>query len=228
MIIIIGFEYICNLYTVKYTEIADELDISKQTINSWVSGRRKIPNKHLETLAKKFEISQEYFQKELDDIDKLKIQKIKIENEMVEIEYEDTAIDEQTGEEYTYTRTCLDSGEEFYLQHLTYEIKEKELYDKIKKTLSNCFNDNEDSMYGGLNDAWTLLEDFHKFIDIINDKKVNQNTIRKILRAIGLAYGKGFDSDRLVRKIVEAIKEEEVKTKKEMEEILELWGYDEK
>lgn len=223
MITIIGFEYICNLYNVKYIEIAEELGISKQTINSWVMGRRKIPDKHLPKLSGKFNIPQEYFQKELDDVEKLKLQKMKIESEMEEIEYEDTIIDDETGEKHTVTRTYMDSGEIFYLQHIEYEIKEKELYSKIKRTLSNCFIDNEDSMHGGLDDAWTLLEDFHKFADIILDEKTNKNTIRRILWAIRMAYGKGFDSDSFVRKIVKVIKEEEEKNRKQAEEIAELW-----
>lgn len=222
----IGLEYILALYDMPHTDLAKKLNISRQNINQWIKGKNKIPKKHLPSLSKIFNIPEEYFQKELNDIDKLKIQKKKIESEMVEFEYEDTIIDGNTGEEITITQTYLDSEEQFYLEHISYEIDEKELYAKIKGTLDKCFRDDEGSMDDGLCDAWTLLEDFQKFTDIMNKESINKNTIRKILRAIKLAYGKGFDSDEFVKKIMEAIKEEEDKNKKDWEEIKDLWKDD--
>jgi len=78
----IGFEYICNLFNKKYINIAIELCIAKQTINSWTSGKRKIPKKYIPILSEKFNIPKEYFQKEINDLDKIKIQKIKLDNDI--------------------------------------------------------------------------------------------------------------------------------------------------
>lgn len=79
----IGFEYICNLFNKKYINIAKELGITRQTINSWTSGKRKIPKKYIPILSEKFDnIPEEYFQKEIADIDKIKIQRIKLDNEI--------------------------------------------------------------------------------------------------------------------------------------------------
>jgi len=89
---IIGFEYICNLHNIAYVEIANLLDISKQTVNSWTAGRRKIPTKYLPVLSKKFNIPESFFQKEIDTFDQVKIQKYKLENEINRIdsnEYEE-------------------------------------------------------------------------------------------------------------------------------------------
>lgn len=218
----IGLEYILNLYNMQHQELAEKLGIKKQNINLWIKKKQNISKKYLPILSEIFKVPEEMFQKELNDIDKLKIQKKKIESEMVEFEYEDTIIDDETGEEITITRTYLDNGEQFYLEHISYEIEEKELYAKIKGTLDRCFKDDEDSMDAGLYDAWTLLEDFEKFADIMNKENINKNTVRKILRAIKLAYGGGFDSDKFVKKIMEAIKEEEdekEKNRKAWEEI---------
>jgi transcriptional regulator with XRE-family HTH domain len=77
----IGLEYICNLYNVKFAQLADELGISRQVINSWIKGRRKITKKYIPILAEKFKVEQLYFQKELSELDKLEIQKNKISNE---------------------------------------------------------------------------------------------------------------------------------------------------
>jgi len=79
----IGFEYICNLFNIQYKDVAKELELSKQTINSWTSGKRKIPKKYIPILSEKFDnIPEEYFQKEIADIDKIKIQRIKLDNEI--------------------------------------------------------------------------------------------------------------------------------------------------
>lgn len=92
----IGLEYICGLYKKSYNSLAEELKISRQSINGWVKGLRKIPQKHIPRLSEIFKgIPQEYFQKELTDIEKIEIQKIKVLNEAQEIEYEDTFIDRQ-------------------------------------------------------------------------------------------------------------------------------------
>lgn len=82
MIRIIGLEYICQLYNVQYKQVAESLGISKQSINSWISGARKIPEKHLVKLSEMFDVSQEYFQKELLEEEKIKIQTYKIKNDI--------------------------------------------------------------------------------------------------------------------------------------------------
>lgn len=76
-----GLEYVCGIYNMKYTELAEKLNISKQTINSWLTGRRNIPKKHLESSEELFRISWEYFGKEIDNEDKIKIQELKIKND---------------------------------------------------------------------------------------------------------------------------------------------------
>ncbi|WP_353846254.1 helix-turn-helix domain-containing protein [Clostridium sp. ZBS18] len=72
----------CNLYNKSYNSVAEELGISRQSINGWVKGLRPIPKKHLPKLSKIFGgLYKEYFQKELMKIDKINIQKMKIINE---------------------------------------------------------------------------------------------------------------------------------------------------
>jgi len=77
----IGFKYICNLYNVQYKFIAKELGIKTQSINMWLKGDRKIPIKRVEEISQLeiFKgIPQEYFQKEFNEIDELKIQKLNL------------------------------------------------------------------------------------------------------------------------------------------------------
>lgn len=66
----------------EHQYLAEKLGIKKQNINLWIKGKQKIPKKHLPILSDIFGIEEEYFQKDLDDIDKLIIQKEKLRREL--------------------------------------------------------------------------------------------------------------------------------------------------
>lgn len=74
----IGLEYILSLYNMQHIELAEKLGIKKQNINMWIKGKQKIPKKYLPTLEEIFVLKSEYFTKELDEIEKLEIQKEKL------------------------------------------------------------------------------------------------------------------------------------------------------
>lgn len=77
-----GLEFILQLDDMPFKELADKLGITKQNISMWASGKREIPKKYLPALSKMFNFPEEYFQKELTDLDKLNIQKYKLESEV--------------------------------------------------------------------------------------------------------------------------------------------------
>ena len=78
----IGLEYILALYNLQHVELANNLGIKKQNINMWVKGRQNIPKKYLPVLEDIFGIGQEYFSKDLTEIDKLEIQKEKLKKDL--------------------------------------------------------------------------------------------------------------------------------------------------
>lgn len=78
----IGLEYILNLYNIQHIELADKLGIRKQNINMWIKRRQNIPKKYLPILEEIFKLDAKYFTKELDEIDKLEIQKEKLKMEL--------------------------------------------------------------------------------------------------------------------------------------------------
>jgi hypothetical protein len=77
----IGLEYIIKINNTTFKSVGDLLNIRKQNAQLWCSNDRKIPKKYLPILSQEFEIPIEYLQKELTDIDKLKLQKIKLVNQ---------------------------------------------------------------------------------------------------------------------------------------------------
>ena len=78
----IGLEYILNLYNLQHVELAERLGIRKQNINLWIKGRQNIPKKYLPVLEEIFNLDKEYFSKEINEIDKLEIQKEKLKMDL--------------------------------------------------------------------------------------------------------------------------------------------------
>lgn len=78
----IGLEYILGLYNMPHTELAEKLGIKKQNINMWIKGKQNIPKKYLPILEDIFTIKRDYFIKELNEIEKLEIQKEKLKRDL--------------------------------------------------------------------------------------------------------------------------------------------------
>ena len=78
----IGLEYILSLYNMQHIELAEKLGIKKQNINLWIKGKQNIPKKYLPILEELFGTSPEYFMKELNEIEKLEIQKEKLKKDL--------------------------------------------------------------------------------------------------------------------------------------------------
>ena len=82
MISIIGLEYILALYDMQHIDLAERLGIKKQNINMWIKGKQKIPKKYLPVLEELFGINSDYFNKNIDEVDKLEIQKEKLKRDL--------------------------------------------------------------------------------------------------------------------------------------------------
>jgi len=66
----------------QHIELAQNLGIKKQNINMWIKGKQNIPKKYLPVLEKLFNVDSLYFTKELNEIEKLEIQKEKLKNDL--------------------------------------------------------------------------------------------------------------------------------------------------
>lgn len=77
-----GLEYILNLYNMQHIELAEILGIKKQNINMWIKGKQNIPKKHIPILEKYFGLDSAYFIKNLNEIEKLEIQKEKLKRDL--------------------------------------------------------------------------------------------------------------------------------------------------
>lgn len=66
----------------QYIELAEHLGIKKQNINMWIKGKQNIPKKYFHILEELFHVDAAYFAKELDEIEKLEIQKEKLKKDL--------------------------------------------------------------------------------------------------------------------------------------------------
>ena len=66
----------------QHIELAEKLGIKKQNINMWIKGKQNIPKKYLPILEELFGIKADYFSKNIDEIDKLEIQKEKLKRDL--------------------------------------------------------------------------------------------------------------------------------------------------
>ena len=210
----IGLDFICKLYDKQFKDVAEELGVSKQVINGWIKGKYNISKKHLPRLSEIFQIPEEYFQKELNDVDQIEIQQKKIRNELVEYQYENTFIDED-GEKITITETQPNQEQVYESNFLEFKKNIIKLHNTIDGTIGSKFSngviDNDISLNADLFDAERLLELYEMFVGIIRRGTIKQSTIRNILKGIKHYQGTLITSEKDILSISNFIKEEDKK-----------------
>ena len=71
----LGLEYIRKLYGDTTIILADKLGITNALISQWENGKKPIPEKRLDELSNIYNVSGEYFSKELTSLEQVKIKK---------------------------------------------------------------------------------------------------------------------------------------------------------
>lgn len=170
----IGLEYILDVYGIQKKELAEQLGIKKQNITLWLSGKQNISKKYLPILSEKFRIPIEYFQKELTDIDKRKIDLRRIQTELNDTaaEYDEEVLDEETGEMIKVHRTDYNSGllDLYHLKEM--DLKEEKVLKKIRVAISDFpETDSMDEYIELYEEGITIFERFTKIVKEVEDKR---------------------------------------------------------
>ncbi|MBY6929781.1 helix-turn-helix domain-containing protein [Clostridium botulinum] len=211
----IGLEFICKLYDKQFKDLAEELGVSKQVINGWIKGKYKISKKHLPKLAEIFKQKEECFQKELTDVEQIEIQQKKIRNELIEYEYENTFIDEDSGEKVTIIETQPDQEQQYEDNFLEFKKNIIKLHNKIDSTIGSEFRngviDSDINLNADLFDAERLLELYEMFAEMIKRGTISRDTIKKILKGMRHYEGRSFSKDRDILEVSRLIKQIENK-----------------
>ncbi|MBW9170752.1 helix-turn-helix transcriptional regulator [Clostridium estertheticum] len=196
----LGLEYILELYNLPQQELADELGIRKQNISQWFKGGRKIPEKHIDHISKKFNITAEYFNMELKKSDELKIKLIKLRNDNPAKNITRKYESKEYGN-YKYVEPVYDDSIVKEIILLKVEIERQELLESIYNIIDFSFTNEMDNLKEYVDENKTITGVFGYVITILGSKKVEPDILMEVFNAIELAYGidEGTDSRPLVR-----------------------------
>lgn len=164
----IGLEYILSLYSMQHIELAEKLGIKKQNINMWIKGKQNIPKKYLPVLEELFRIKQEYFTKELNEIEKLEIQKEKLKKDL---------------------KPVIKKHEQQFLIGEVNDIVEVPIYDKeeinqMERTIEKA------KLLSRLKEAMDIVDDnpymdTYKLIVELMEKAQHEAIVHKTIEALG-------------------------------------------
>lgn len=164
----IGLEYILSLYNMQHIELAEKLGIKKQNINLWIKGKQNIPKKYLPILEELFGTKQEYFMKELNEIEKLEIQKEKLKKDL---------------------KPVIKKHEQQFLIGETNDLVEVPIYDKeeintIERTIEKA------KLISRFKEAMDIVDnnpyiDTYKLIVELMEKVQHESLVHKTIEALG-------------------------------------------
>jgi transcriptional regulator with XRE-family HTH domain len=177
--------------------VAEELGISKQVVNSWIKGRYKISKKHLPKLVEMFKQPEEYFQKELSELEKLDIQKIKVHNETAE--YKDT----------------------FDEQYIDYEKDIIRITNEIRDVINKKFEEEAMIAHQSPNEVLEVTKEvlklYEKLTKIIRHGGINSNIVDKMLDGmINYQLGKPNSRYEFINEITKLVKQEQTRQTEEL------------
>lgn len=220
-------EYALQEFNISFADLAKELGIDRSNITIWLSGKRPIPKKYLPLLSAKLKIPQEWLSQELTKLKKLEIDNIKLKNQIHFEEIEDTFIDEN-GEEVKYMRDVEVSGVIDVLQFNESLVMHEKALLRLNSTLDTTDCDCIEDATNKISEHALVI---NMFSEIMESKKLNQYTFKKILSSMHIylqtkkGFGKlyNYDDDKFVKQLVKLISKEEEKQIENAKEWNELF-----
>lgn len=214
----IGLEYICKFYDCEYKEVAEKLNISRQAINSWLRGKKRIPINRLVQLSKMFDnIPQQYFQKEITEIDKLEIQKIRAKNNMGEhlYVYSDPITGEVIGEEIVDDPNHIE-----HIEYLQEQINKNNCLKRAKDYFdSKSFIDKDNN-----NELHTSINLFNEFIDIV-ESGIDVSIIHNVLNGMKMYNENIQENNEIAKGVAKVISNYVDNEGRKVRELIELGFY---
>lgn len=231
--IMIGLEYLNEIYGLSATDLGKRINVSRQTVNDWLRERRIIPKKHYEKLKEIFKVPEDFFQKQVTELDKLQIQRIKLENDTFEYTYTDTIWDDEKQQEIEVD--CIGTNIPYeQMEILDLDIRHKELFKNIENLIA-MKTDGAEDQWDYINKKADVLEIFETLVEIMDKVYIPDIRVKDILDSVKIAKGKRKANSLFVKKLAAVIKEQIMRDKriaeknsKEARELLELGIYKKK
>ena len=212
----IGLKYLMDLHNIKSKQLAEMLGVGKATVSSWINKKRLISTKHYEKLKEIFKVPEEYFQREISELDKLKLQQIKLENDTFEYTYTDVIWDNETQQEIEVEQVGTNIPYE-YMEMLDLDIREKELFNNLNNLIAKRTNNSENE-WDYIGRKADVLEIFETLIEIMDKEYIPDKRVKNVLDSIKIAKGNRLANSLFVKKLSVVIKEQMMRDKKTEEE----------
>lgn len=177
-----GLEYIASLRGLSITDVGDRLGVARQNVHQWISGARKIPKKYLPVLKEAFELPEEFFDKELTEIDKLKIKSLEFSKEIEKSKHviSEAIYDHKSKkwvaiEKHHYNENAIEAQRE-----IDVEIEALEVIGKIKDDVYDAESEarSSEDYIGHVSAATNSYKLLNK---VRENNKINDNTVEKVL-----------------------------------------------
>ena len=212
----IGLEYLLDINNMQSKQLAEMLGVGKATVSSWINQKRLISTKHYEKLKEIFKVPEEYFQKELTELDKLKLQQLKLETDTFEYTYTDTIWDNETKKEIEVEQVGTNIPYE-YMEMLDLDIREKELFNDLNNLIAKRTNNSENE-WDYIGRKADILEIFETLVEIMDKEYIPDRRVKEVLDSIKIAKGNRLANSLFVKKLSVVIKEQMMRDKKTEEE----------
>lgn len=198
-----GLKYIrSQIINKTMDELALQLNVSKQAVYTWESGRKKIPEQRLTQLSELSGVPEKFFLiEELSERDKLEIKKYRLGKELDDtmVEYEEE-IQDSEGNWVTIPAYYMNAG---LMEHIEFNDMELKIDDTLKK-IDTVIHDykphfgDEDIVSANdiLADMDIKRSVFDRFADII-DGNEQREFIYQILRSMELFFDVNVKKNRL-------------------------------
>lgn len=205
----IGLTLARELNKITMEELAQKLNITKQSISLWEKDGN-IPLRRQKELSQILRIPENYLTKELSEIDRLIIRKIQIQNDIKDstVTVDEDIIDEETGKVITNTQTFITNNSLLKtLDEINNEIEKL----KFKDEIGSSINKSQINQYL-----------YNKFYLILEDKKVDKVVIQRILQAIKYFYDGKDSEENNINELIGVISKIDKKHKDDLKEIGEV------
>ncbi|NGU14004.1 helix-turn-helix transcriptional regulator [Clostridium perfringens] len=212
----IGLKYLMDLHNIKSKQLAEMLGVGKATVSSWINKKRLISTKHYEKLKEIFKVPEEYFQREISELDKLKLQQIKLENDTFEYTYTDVIWDNETQQEIEVEQVGTNIPYE-YMEMLDIDIREKGLFNDLNNLIAKRTNNSENE-WDYIGRKADILEIFETLVEIMDKEYIPDRRVKEVLDSIKIAKGNRLANSLFVKKLSVVIKEQMMRDKKTEEE----------
>jgi transcriptional regulator with XRE-family HTH domain len=220
-----NLDNIREIFNLTLEDVANMLNIKKQSVSEW-SKNNKIPEKRIKELSELLNIPEEYFNKEISEVDKIKLQNIKLEQDIKNsiFEYEREIYDNETDETIT---TISDIAYNKDLERLyeinNIKINKLNLLKKIDTIISKYNNEEGNELILDKSYEEVFIDIFNRLANVVDSQEQDFSILYYILRALELTssleninkyIGKEYpergnitDENKYVQQIVNIIKE---------------------